>query len=187
MEFIVFDIESNGLVGSSVLSISALKIKVLTDKLEIIDSYNRYYYKKAEENINYRALQVNGLTEPMIQKYRANSNYPLYFHQDIDSLQAFIGTCQHFVAHNISFDQSFLPFSLKHTYCTMQNNYAIVKSYNRYGKYKNPRLNECLQHYGIKYDEASLHSSREDTYFTFLLLEQMWKNKISSLVKFFDK
>lgn len=161
---IVFDTETNGLEECSVLSISAIKLSVNKENLKVseISRFNRYYFRNPGEEINESAIFVNGLTDLEIEKRRIGENYAKYFEKDIDFLK-FCKGCNHFVAHNIEFDRKFIPFELKHQFCTKVENVEILKIPGKYGKYKWPRLNETAFYYGIVLDENEWHGSEYDT------------------------
>ena len=128
-ELIVFDTETNGMRNCSVLSIACIKLRYnfTENSLEKIGDYYRFYYRKPGEMPNQGALAVNGLYDNVIDKKRENVTYPLYFKDDYNSLKEFVGQCKHFVAHNISFDKSFMPFTLRYPFCTMNENIDIIK------------------------------------------------------------
>lgn len=110
-------LETNGFKGSSVLSISAIKVSynINTHKMEKIDEYNRFYYRnKRWRELNLDAIRVNGLTDEEIFRRREvqEIKYPKTFLEDINSFYDFCSDAEHFVAHNIKFDSSFIPFSL---------------------------------------------------------------------------
>lgn len=163
--FIVFDTETNGMKNSAVLSISAIKLQYDFDdkKLIKIDEYDRYYYRNAGERINYGALKVHGLTDEVISEKRRGNDYPRYFVEDISSFLEFCKDTDHYIAHNISFDRSFIPFVLKHEFCTMLENVDIVKIKKANGNYKWPKLNELATYYKVPFDEGKLHGSLYDT------------------------
>ena len=131
-EFIVFDTETNGTSNCSVLSVAFIKLQYdfELNKLEKISDYYRFYYREPQESPNYGALKVNGLYDEVIKEKRISADYPLYFKDDIEDLKKFIGNSKHFIAHNISFDRSFIPFKLKYQFCTMNENVDIVKISN---------------------------------------------------------
>ena len=164
-EVIIFDTETNGFDNCSVLSISAIKLKIdLENKgIEEIDKFDRYYFRKLGEELNEDAVRINELTDEEIKKRRSKKNYSRYFLEDKD----FVDFCKginHFVAHNIMFDGKFMPFELKHQFCTKEANTEICKIPGGFkGKYKWPRLAEAAEFYGIKMDEEKWHGSEYDT------------------------
>ena len=83
MNIIIFDVETNGMEGSSVLSLSALKCKINDyNEVYIIDKFNRFYFRVPGEKLNRKAIEINGLKDSMIAQLRENNNYPLYFKKD---------------------------------------------------------------------------------------------------------
>lgn len=84
---------------------------------------------------------------------------------------------KHFVAHNIKFDRSFIPFPLKNQFDTMMENIDIVRAgINEYGSYKWPKLMECAKFYNVPMDEEQLHESLYDVLITFRVFYKMSKN-----------
>ena len=74
---VFFDVETNGKVGSSVLSMSAIKVNYNkeTQKWEKVGEYNRFYFRNPGEEINFGAINVNGLTDEAIEAKRSNNEY----------------------------------------------------------------------------------------------------------------
>lgn len=179
-KFIVFDVETNGLAGSSVLSISALKAEFDIAKgiFEKKDEYNRFYFRKPGEKPNNQALSVNGLYDEVITDRRKNTNYPAHFFQDIAGFVEFCEGAIHFVAHNIKFDRQFIPFKLQKEFCTMHTNTDIVKAgWNEYyGSYKWPKLQEAAAFYSIPMAPENLHNSLYDVQLTFEVFKSMFAN-----------
>lgn len=175
-KIIIFvDLETNGLSpSSSVLSCSAIKCHVdpSAGTLTQLDRFNRYYYPK--ERINHRAIAVNGLTRDEIKRLRGSYEYPRYFIED-GSFQAFCDTCHRIVAHNCSFDRSFLPFFTGQSFCTMRHNTNVVCAewMPWKGEYKWPTLLETAKHYGIPVDESMLHKSNADVDITLQIFQRM--------------
>lgn len=183
-ELIVFDTETNGMRNCSVLSIACIKLlyNFENNTLEKIGDYYRFYYKNTGEKANPGALAVNGLYDSVIKEKRKNALYPMHFHEDSDALKDFVGTCKHFVAHNISFDKNFMPFPLRYCFCTMTENVDILKIPKGNG-YKWPKLSELSDFYQVPYDDSKLHDSYYDTLilarvFFKMLKEQKAKEKI---------
>ena len=164
-EIIIFDLETNGIRDCSVLSISAIKLEVDIENLNVreIERFDRYYYRNPGEKINFRAIRVNGLTDENISILRKDKNYSKYFKEDYD-FEDFCDGVKHFVAHNISFDSQFLNIPYMRKFCTMNENVENLKIEGKYGKYKWPKLNETAKYYGIEVDELSTHRSDYDTY-----------------------
>lgn len=180
-DIVIFDVETNGLKGSSVLSISALRLQIdlESNKWEKIGEYNRFYFRRPGEEINYGAVDVNGLTDEVIEEKRKNTDYPLHFFEDIDSFREFSFGVKHFVAHNIKFDESFIPFELEKKFDTMMENIDVVKAgWNpKYNKYKWPKLVECAHYYEVPFDDENFHESLYDVYITGRILYRMSKHQ----------
>ena len=169
------DLETNGLSPScSVLSCSAIKCRVdpAAGTLTQLDRFDRYYYPK--ERINPHAIAVNGLTREEIKRLRGSDEYPKHFLDD-GAFQAFYDTCRRIVAHNCSFDRSFLPFFTGQSFCTMRHNTNVVCAewMPWKGEYKWPTLLETARYYGIPVDESMLHKSGADVDLTFQIFEKM--------------
>ncbi len=177
---IFFDVETNGKIGSSVLSISAIKVNYdfVKDKWDKVSEYNRFYFRNQGEPIDFGAVNVHGLTDEVITEKRRNMTYPSTFKEDIDSFYLYCQDTNHFVAHNIKFDRSFLPFPLKNQFDTMLENMDIVKAgiNENYGTYKWPKLMECAKFYNVPIDEDQLHESLYDVLITFRVFYKMTKN-----------
>jgi len=176
---IVFDIESNGFQNTSVLSISA--IKAIYDKniddFKLTEKFNRYYYMEENEKENPHALKINNLTKENITKFRKNVDYPLYFKDDFYSFEKFSENTVLYVAHNIKFDMSFIPFIKKNnTFCTMNNN-------TYWNQKKLPSLKMTAMHYNVEIKDDNLHSSDYDTFLCFEIFKAMHKNRHSPLIK----
>ena len=170
---IVFDTETNGFAGASVLSISAIKVV----DFEIVEEYNRFYYPI--EPFNKQAIAVNGLDYDTINKLRKNVNYPNRFKDDLNSFYVFIENATHFIGHNISFDLQFIePIKLTHIFCTMRSNINIIKLPYRNG-YKYPKLLEAAQYYNVKYNANNLHGSLYDVYITYKVFHSMSNHHIA--------
>ena len=132
---IFFDVETNGFQGSSVLSMSAIKVNYNFGKSEWlkVSEFNRFYFREEDEEMNEGAINVNGLTDEVIALERKKlkdkiGDYPLTFKKDMDNFFLFCQDTDHFVAHNINFDRSFVDFSLKNQFDTMMENIDIVLS-----------------------------------------------------------
>lgn len=176
-DVIVFDTETNGLHAdtASVLSVSAIRLEwsntgeVLTEKA----IFNRFYYPK--EAYNHEAVAVNGLSESRITELRGKETYPLYFDGDT-AFKEFCQGAKLFVAHNIQFDSSFVPFvRTKRKLDTMKPNADVVcASWNmKYGEWKWPTLQETAAFYGIPFSSADAHGSLYDAKITAEILKVM--------------
>ena len=176
-KIIIFDLETNGIKDCSVLSISAIKLEVDIENLNVreIGKFDRYYYRNPGEKINFGAIRVNGLTDENISILRKDRNYSKYFQEDYD-FEDFCDGVKHFVAHNISFDSQFLKIPYMRKFCTMNENVKNLKIEGKYGKYKWPKLNETAKYYGIEVDELSTHRSDYDTYLCKEIFVKMLKD-----------
>ncbi len=177
---IFFDVETNGKIGSSVLSISAIKVNYNfdTDKWIKISEYDRFYFRNEGEPIDFGAINVHGLTDEMITEKRQGVDYPATFKEDMDDFFLYCQDTSHFVAHNIRFDRSFISFPLKNQFDTMMENVDIVKAgiNENYGTYKWPKLVECAKFYNVPMEEEQLHESLYDVLITFRIFYKMTKN-----------
>jgi DNA polymerase-3 subunit epsilon len=174
---IFFDTETNGLNAEhSVLSISAIKAAVdITATIHdaAVERYERFYYRVPGEPFGAGAVRVNGLTDAVIAKKRGDATYPRHFREDTDDFRAFCAPARHFVAHNIAFDQQFIPFSLPNTFCTMTENEKVLKLRRKTGELKFPSLKETARFYGIDPDSAQLHTSAYDTDLVYAIFIKM--------------
>ena len=189
-KIIVFDLETNGIKDCSVLSISAIKLEVDIENLNVreIERFDRYYYRNPGEKINFGAIRVNGLTDENISILRKDRNYSKYFDEDYD-FEDFCSGITHFVAHNISFDSQFLNIPYMRKFCTMNENVENLKIEGKYGNYKWPKLNETAKYYGIEVDELSTHRSDYDTYLCKEIFVKMLKdnNYNSKILEFLSE
>ena len=81
----VFDVESNGFRGTSVLSASSIVFDV---DGRILDYFNRFYFPE-EGRIDPGSLRVHHLTLERIASFRRKEEYASHFLQDADSLADF--------------------------------------------------------------------------------------------------
>ena len=183
---IFFDVETNGFKGSSVLSMSAIKVNYDFEKSEWskVSEFNRFYFREKDEEMNEGAINVNGLTDEVIAFERKKlkdkiGEYPLTFKSDMDNFFMFCQDTDHFVAHNISFDRSFVDFSLKNQFDTMKENIDILKIENNCGNYKWPKLIECAKYYKVPFEENQFHGSYYDVLIMFRIFYKMTKNEIA--------
>ena len=183
---IFFDVETNGFKGSSVLSMSAIKVNYDFEKSEWskVSEFNRFYFREEDEEMNEGAINVNGLTDEVIALERKKlkdkiGEYPLTFRIDMDNFFMFCQDTDHFVAHNISFDRSFVDFSLKNQFDTMKENIDILKIENNCGNYKWPKLIECAKYYKVPFEENQFHGSYYDVLIMFRIFYKMTKNEIA--------
>lgn len=167
-DFIIFDFETNGLQGSSVLSISALKVRLIQDwsRLLPVKSFNRFYFIKPGEGINIKALKVHRLTGEILKKHRQCVDYPKYFVEDIPAFLDFKEGCDLAVGHGIEFDLSFIPNGTFNKYfCTMKANTPRGQKW--------PKLSQVAKRFGIFYNSSELHQSDYDVGVTLQVFEKM--------------
>lgn len=131
MDIIFFDTETNGFKGSSVLSISAIKVNYdeKTDKFTKKEDFHRFYFRNPGEEINQEAIKINGLTDEVIteEREKIGNNYPMTFKEDMTNFYNFCQGVDHYVAHNIKFDRDFIDFPLKKQFDTMLENIEVLK------------------------------------------------------------
>ncbi|WP_067143316.1 3'-5' exonuclease [Oceanivirga salmonicida] len=182
-KLIFFDVETNGLKGTSVLSISAMKASynTETDEMLKLGEYDRFYFRNDGEQINEKAIIVNGLTDEEIEIRRSKSDikYARTFEEDIQSFYDFCDGADHFIAHNIRFDRDFIPFKLECQFDTMLENMNILKIPGKYNSYKWPTLNECAEFYNVEVDENELHQSIYDVLTMARIFFKMRKNTLA--------
>ncbi|MDR3146356.1 MAG: hypothetical protein LBU21_08765 [Treponema sp.] len=171
---IFFDVETNGLSGeSSVLSITAIKALFNGEDIDTIEEiFSRFYYRNPGERENPEAIQVNGLRDEVIRTKRGNALYAEHFTHDTD-FAAFCAGVKHYVGHNVSFDRKFIPFPLKHCFCTMKENIQVIRIKRRGGGLKYPRLSETAAYYGLSPESDRLHGSEYDTRLTYEIFRKM--------------
>ena len=178
MNIIIWDTETNGLTRHhSVLSISAIKCSLTIEgnkvKSEIIDRYERFYFRKPGEAIEVEAINVNGLTDDVITLKRGKADYPDNFRDDINSFRQFCSDTRHFIGHNIFYDTQYINFCLQNTFCTMITNTRIIGLKRISGQPKFPSLKETAKFYNVEIKKSKLHSSMYDSYITYHIFLKM--------------
>jgi DNA polymerase-3 subunit epsilon len=170
---LIFDVETNGLNSScSILSFSAL---VIDENNEVINEFDRYYYRREGEEIDPVAVGINGLTDETIKFNRADATYPKYFGDDSEIFDLFTISYTLYIAHNIQFDKGFMEYHHEFfipeekEFCTMlATQYVYDAPYMRYGEPKYPKLSESVAYYNIDtskfLDKGGYHSSLFDCY-----------------------
>lgn len=179
-EIIIFDFETNGFSGTSVLSLSAIKAKVIENGLEEIERFNRFYYRTPGEIENKSAIEINSLTSDKIKFFRNNAEYPLYYVDDIASFIEFCGDTDHFIAHNFSFDRDFVGFETSISFCTFIECTKINIG-------KNNKLSDLAKYYGIPVDFSNLHNSMYDVEILYSIVEKMYLSGNENIIKFFNE
>ena len=143
----VFDLETNGMSGSSVLSASSI---VFDDRGAILGVFNRFYFPL--ERFNDRLVRVHNLTPARLAALRKHAGRAAYFVEDWQDLLDFWDTWDvaGVVVHNLRFDISFLPEisqSAFRWWCSMRGLTAYCAIPKRHssgaGAFKWPRLGEA--------------------------------------------
>jgi len=178
MNVVFWDTETNGLMKyHSVLSISAIKCSFIIEdgkiNSDIIERYERFYFRKPGEKIGKEAIAVNGLTDAIIKKRRGGADYPENFCDDIDSFRLFCSDTKHFAGHNIFYDKQYINFWLPNTFCTMMSNNKIINLKKSSGGLKFPSLKETAEFYKIEIDKNELHGSMYDSFVTYQIFLKM--------------
>lgn len=191
-KLVIFDTETNGFRGSSVLSVSILIINAsLDEKLNLIEfkktqEINRYYFP-VEFEYDEGAFNAHKLDEAKIKEKRDSDpiKYPNYYLQDKEVADIFKDNYALFIAHNISYDRDLIRIPIKKTFCTMLSNAGILKIPGPYrNTFKNPRLEETAKFYRLikENQEGAFHESAYDTYLCSLIVWKMLKNKNHDLL-----
>jgi DNA polymerase-3 subunit epsilon len=179
---IFWDTETNGLKKHhSVLSISAIKYAFSIDnnniESNIIEQYERFYFRKPDEEIGEEAIMVNGLTDEIICKQRNNADYPENFCNDINSFHSFCMDTRHFVGHNIFYDIQYIDFWLPNIFCTMRSNIKTIGLRRANGQIKFPSLGETAEFYNVETDTNELHGSMYDSFITYQIFNKMLQSE----------
>ena len=182
MNVIFWDTETNGLKAyHSVLSISAIKFSLFIEGEKIngniMERYERFYFRKPGEALGEEAIGVNGLTDEVLRERRKGVEYPENFCDDIESFRLFCSDTRHFVGHNIYYDKQYINFWLPNVFCTMRENTAIIGLRRANGRLKYPSLGETARFYGIETDNDQLHGSMYDSYVTYQVFGKMLGNE----------
>ena len=169
---IILDFETNTTNEYDVIEAAAVKLEIVEDEYKIVDKFHRYYLSRYA--VNPYSYAVHRLTPELILEYRKDKSYSSYFSEDMDFIEFCKGT-KTLVAHNISFELRHL-YNLVHFenhFCTMKENKKIVKSLNKNGRLKNPKLDETCIFYGIDFDDTKYHSATYDVTKTYEILKSM--------------
>lgn len=188
----IFDLETNGLKGSSVLSCCGLKVLTWIDNKRNRQFHEaawllRYYYPV--EPYQKRAICINGLTREKIKKMRDDADYPAYFKDDRQDISAFFSGIDLYIAHNIRFDASFMPFPITPCFCTMTSltDFCALPWNSTRRSCKWPQLQEVAQILNLEYNPENLHSADGDVRITFEIFKrisavQAFKKQIDKLL-----
>jgi DNA polymerase-3 subunit epsilon len=182
MNVIFWDTETNGLEEyHSVLSISAIKCNfdISGENVEsnVVEKYERFYFRKPGEELGKEAISVNGLTDEVIARKRNGVDYPKYFYEDISTFRMFCSDTRHFVGHNIFYDKQYIDFWLPNMFCTIKANTFIIGLKRKNGKPKYPSLEETARFYGIDTDKSELHGCMYDAYIAYQIFNKMLGNE----------
>jgi DNA polymerase III epsilon subunit-like protein len=145
MNVAVFDLETNGLMGSSVLSASSI---VFDDEGVVLDVFNRFYLP-LEPHDDY-VTRIHGLTLGRLLALREHIEAPSHFTEDWPDLLNFWGALgvEGVVVHNLAFDTSFLPEVAQGAFlwwCSMKGLTAYCAIPKRGGgAFKWPKLEEVM-------------------------------------------
>jgi len=106
MNIAVFDLETNGMAGTSVVSASSI---IFNAEGAILDVFNRFYLPV--EQLNPYATRIHGLTIDRLVTLRKHIQSTPYFAEDWPDLLDFWESrnVAGVVVHNLSFDAAFLP------------------------------------------------------------------------------
>lgn len=180
-KIVFFDFETNGFYPASVVEAYCVKCTFDDDVFTPSEIFHRYYFPK--EEVNYHAVNIHGLTVDKIAALRRNEKYPLHFVDDND-FALYAEDITHWVAHNISFDASFVSVPMTRQFCTMKSNTDILAIPRNGGGYKFPNLAETAQFYGIPFDPNCAHGASYDTQILFDIFKKMHGRKTQSLLSF---
>jgi hypothetical protein len=146
MNAAVFDLETNGLRGSSVLSASSI---VFSDDGGVLDVFNRFYLPL--EPHNRHVTRIHGLTLGRLLALREHTEAPCHFIEDWPDLLSFWDTLdvEGVVVHNLAFDTSFLPEIAQGAFrwwCSMKGltAYCAIPKRGVSGALKWPKLGEVM-------------------------------------------
>ncbi len=164
--FAVFDLETNGFRGASVVSASSI---VFSEEGHILDFFNRFYFP--EERPDPQTQRVHGLTTARIAHLRLEEEYGAHFLDDWHGLVSFWEKWnpEGIVVHNLSFDTSFLPpeaVRKRNWWCSMRGltDFCRIEKTGGPGKgWKWPRLIEAVQEAKKRLPSPVTLSSAEKT------------------------
>lgn len=182
IETTTYDLETNGLKGTSVLGFTQISHLYNSEKEEFLplSSMTRWYERREGEAMNFDALRVNRLYDNIIERNRkrTNAKYPKIFDDDLsDSLKYFSKECV--IGHNhINFDNSFMNDGFNKNAVmidTMVLNRDIIKipSNGIRTTYKNPKLIEAAEYYNVVTKDKDFHTSEDDVLMTFDIFRKM--------------
>lgn len=146
MNIAVFDLETNGYAGSSVLSASSI---VFDERGRILSFFNRFYMPA--EPFNRYLFKVHGLTPERLSVIRETIPSEEFFVDDCHSLGDFWDEwdVRGVVIHNSHFDMGFLPEMMQAVtpcWCSMRGLTEFCGIPRKRGQgFKYPRLSEAAE------------------------------------------
>lgn len=193
LRIFLFDTETNGFKGSSVLSFSGTVLEITRSsnnkaKISVNEKIDDYFLPRVGEKWNHGAQQCHGMTIDYIKnkifEKHTDRAYDSFSHPNQQKyVQQLFDSCDLIVAHNISFDESFLNFEIEdgRKYCTMLAMKDVVAIPHSKYWVKNPKLMELADYYEIKYNEDNLHGSWYDVLVLREVFIEMIKDKNTGL------
>lgn len=187
----LFDTETNGYKGSSVLSISFIKLELWIEygrlKCKKIGELNEFF--QPIEQWNKSSSEIHSITKQNVEEYRLNNKVfknNLHFQDEFvqQQIKTLLFSADLLVAHNIGFDISFMkfPYPKNRQYDTMVELTPVMKlPHPKYGN-KSPKLKEAASYYGIEMDESQLHGSLYDTRILSKVVYAMLQDKETKLM-----
>ncbi|MCK9472006.1 MAG: hypothetical protein M0Q88_09685 [Bacilli bacterium] len=202
---LIFDLETNGFLKSSVLQFSGIKYSYKNGKFNKINEQDFYYLPKEGEEWNYHAYNVHKIKLNEIKKHTdkriketlnlykkhiekditliESINNIKYFNKD-KILNKYLEDVDVFVGHNIkSFDMKFMECHLnKQRFHNIFDTMLLTTNELKLtckGKsnFKKPKLQEACEYYKIKYETYKAHNAKYDVEVNTKLFFEMIKDQ----------